>query len=143
MSDPLAEPSARLVGELERALPQWVEATVARVSGRDDIDTAATARAVADEVIPKLRAHLALDIDEQRTNPLAVLRGAVPHLTRLLQQHGVEPPTRDEFAVRIFPEDLYDLAPATFVDFGEPVHEAGIEWGAAKAYVHLQRRRAR
>ncbi|MEZ5227993.1 MAG: hypothetical protein R2710_15365 [Acidimicrobiales bacterium] len=54
----------------------------------------------------------------------------------------VSPADRDPFAVQTFPDDLYDLAPATFADIDEALHEPGLMWGAAKAHVHLSRRRA-
>jgi hypothetical protein len=49
---------------------------------------------------------------------------------------------RDEFSVRSFPDDAYDLSPASFADVDPALHEPGLAWGAAKAYVHLARRRA-
>ena len=41
-----------------------------------------------------------------------------------------------------FPDDVYDLAPATFDDVSPDLHDPGLRWGAAKAHVHLKRRRA-
>ena len=43
----------------------------------------------------------------------------------------------------IFPDDDYDLSPATFADIDESLHEPGLVWGAAKAHVVLTRRRGR
>jgi hypothetical protein len=48
---------------------------------------------------------------------------------------------RDEFSERNFPDDTYDLTPASFADVDPSLHEPGLEWGAAKAHVHLARRR--
>ena len=93
------------------------------------------------EVIAELRAVLALDVDEQRQNPLSILRGAVRYPTRVFRAVGAQPVARDEFDERSFPDDEFALTPAAFADFGPAVHEAGIMWGAAKAHVHLQRRR--
>ena len=42
---------------------------------------------------------------------------------------------------RAFPDDVYDLAPASFADVDPALHEPGLVWGAAKAHVHLARRR--
>ena len=42
----------------------------------------------------------------------------------------------------MFPDDLYDLTPGSFRDLDPALHEPGLEWGAAKAHVHLARRRA-
>ena len=37
---------------------------------------------------------------------------------------------------------LYDLSPASFADLAPALKEPGLVWGAAKAHVHLSRRRA-
>jgi hypothetical protein len=91
-------------------------------------------------VTARLRALIALDIDEQPQNPLSVLRGAVHYPTQVLRTLGARPAERDEFDRRTFPDDDFGLTPAAFADFGPKVHEAGLAWGAAKAYVHLRRR---
>ena len=81
-------------------------------------------------------------MDEQRTGPLAVIRTAVRYPTEVLAAAGVGPVQRDEFAERSFPDDVYDLAPASFADLDPALHEPGLVWGAAKAHVVLARRRA-
>jgi hypothetical protein len=63
------------------------------------------------------------------------------HPTQVLAEAGVPPVERDEHAARLFPDDRYDLAPATFSDLDEALHEPGLVWGAAKAHVVLARRR--
>jgi hypothetical protein len=59
----------------------------------------------------------------------------------VLRAAGVPPVRRDEFAEHAFPDDVYDLAPASFADVDPSLHEPGLVWGAAKAHVHLSRRR--
>jgi hypothetical protein len=133
------------------ALPTWVEASVVsrfeawaghRAGDQLRDDARAAGRRAVDEVGPRLRALLATDVDAQRSNPLAILRGAVGHPTEVLAAAGVPPVARDEQAERLFPDDRYDLGPAAFADLGPSVHEPGIVWGAAKAHVILRRRRA-
>jgi hypothetical protein len=51
----------------------------------------------------------------------------------------VPPVARDEFAVLAFPEDDYDLTPASFADIDPSVAEPGIIWGAMKAMEHMRR----
>ena len=63
-----------------------------------------------------IRALLVADIDEQRTTPLALLRQAVRYPTEVLRQAGVPPVERDRFAEQAFPDDDYDLSPATWAD---------------------------
>jgi hypothetical protein len=146
----LAAYGDELVRVIEAALGDWVESCVHSVlhaqSRSADAETATLTDAArveaAREVVAELRAVLALDVDEQRKNPLAVLRAAVRYPTHVLRAVGATPVDRDEFDRQSFPDDDYALTPAAFADFGRAVHDAGIVWGAAKAHVHLQRRRA-
>lgn len=93
------------------------------------------------QVVERLRTLFATDVDEQRTNPMSILRDAVVHPTAVLAAAGVPVPRRDEFAQRAFPDDLYDLTPATWSDVDPTLHEPGIVWGAWKAKTVLERRR--
>ena len=147
----LAAHAAALGDAVEAALPRWVERCVAdrwwAWSGdalpADLAEAAVRAgRQAAADLVPPLRRLLAADVDEQRTNPLAVVRRAVEYPTAVLSRAGVPPVARDEQAARLFPEDAYDLTPGAFGDLDPSVHERGLVWGAAKAHVVLQRRRA-
>jgi hypothetical protein len=104
-------------------------------------EAAAAGVLAIDEVMPRLRELLATDVDEQRTNPLSLLRGAVRYPTEVLRSAGVPAVVRDEFDERAFPDDVYGLTPASFADVDPSLHEPGLTWGAAKAHVHLSRRR--
>ena len=64
----------------------------------------------------------------------------MPHATDVLASAGARPVARDEFSARHFPDDVYDLTPASFADVDPALHEPGLVWGAAKAHVHLTRR---
>ena len=145
----LARYAEALATAVDSVLEGWVQRCVRRVLAAQGIpedgdvaravdEAAAAARA---EGMPRLRALLATDVDEQRANPLAVLRSLVRHPTAVLRAAGARPVPRDEFQVRAFPDDIYDLAPATFSDVDPALHDPGLEWGAAKAHVHLARRR--
>ena len=92
-------------------------------------------------VVEPLRALLATDVDAQATNPLSLLRGAVPFPTRVLAAAGVPEVERDADAQRLFPDDVYDLTPGSFADIDTDLHEPGLVWGAAKASVVLKRRK--
>jgi hypothetical protein len=139
-----------LADAVAAALPGWVERAVVNVlmSRRGAVTeaeraSAATAGALAgSEVGERLRALLRTDVDQQSTNPLALLRGAVRYPTEVLAAAGVAPVRRDEFKQRAFPDDVYDLVPATWVDIDESLLEPGLVWGAWKAKVILDRRRA-
>ena len=147
----LAELADVLVDGLVAALPGWVEKCVSRVadawSGDPAGDTvevpaerlADAGRRAAEEVGERLRALLDADVDEQWTGPLAVLRDAVRFPTELLRTAGVPPVDRDGDAVRMFPDDLYDLTPSSFADIHPDLQAPGLAWGAAKAFVHRRR----
>ncbi|MGI8685721.1 MAG: hypothetical protein ACR2MO_11665 [Acidimicrobiales bacterium] len=146
--DPALEAKAdALATAVEAALPGWVVRSVERLlvafAGDADpavVDEARAAGHVAQaEVGARLRALLGADIDEQRANPLSLLRAAVVHPTAVLHRAGVPPVVRDDFAEANFPDDVYDLTPASFADLDPSLHEPGIEWGVAKAWAHKQR----
>ena len=131
------------------ALGPWLRRLVAdRLStspgstGVDPDQVSATVDAVSGDVLAAVRDLLSADIDRQWSNPLALIRSHLGPLTALLAAAGVGPIARDPFAEQSFPDDLYDLAPAGFRDIDESLHEPGLRWGAAKAHVHLARRRS-
>jgi hypothetical protein len=146
----LSEAARALADAVDEALPAWGERSVRRLliayRGAVTPDEASAARAAGvrarDHVMPRLRALLVQDVDEQRTNPLSIIRAAVRFPTEVLQEAGVPEVVRDEFSERSFPNDVYDLSPATWRDVDESVHEPGIVWGAWKAKTVLDRRRA-
>lgn len=154
MTDPeaqLREYAARLADGVQAALPGWVIGQVERVatawSGTISDPVRRAAEQAADEagriVGPQVRRLLELDLDEQRTTPLALVRAAVSYPTAVLRQAGVPPVTRDPFAEKAFPEDIYDLSPASFADLDPELLDAGLAWGAAKAFVHKRRHTSR
>ena len=138
----LAERGTALADAVAAALPGWVARSLrSHVPGvGDDVVAAVTAEVEAD-VLVDLRALLAGDVDEQRQSPLAVVRRAAATVGGALDALGVAPPARDDQQRSLFPDDTHDLAPASFADLSEEAGQAGIAWGAAKAYVHRRRHR--
>ncbi len=137
-----AQLSDTLAIEAAKAIGPWVVEAVAVRSGHDSSLLGAAQQAgqqATDELGAELRELLGADIDEQRSNPLAVLRRVVPYAAEVLGNAGVAPVARDRDAIALHPDDHYDLTPGAFIDFGEAVHEAGIRWGAGKAHLHLNR----
>ena len=147
----VGEVADRLACAVEEALPAWVERSVRRRlsdwgadAGPEVISEAAAAgHRASQEVGGQVRHLLATDVDEQWTNPLAILRGAVRFPGDVLRRAGVPPVVRDEFDERHFPDDDYDLVPRSFADIDPSLHDLGLAWGAAKAYTHLARREHR
>jgi hypothetical protein len=132
------------------ALPRWVQRVVAERYHQwcgdplpppvdDAVREAADSAAAA--VVEPMRALLATDVDQQPTNPLSLLRGAVVFPTQVLAGAGVPEVERDADARRLFPQDVYDLTPGSFGDVDPELHEPGLVWGAAKASVVLKRRK--
>ena len=146
----LAQIATALADGVDAALPGWVVRSVERVladAGRPFDDEQRRQATEAGEqararIMPRLRTLLAADIDAQRTNPLAVIRSATTEPTEVLRAAGVAPRARDEQSRSHFPDDDYGLVPASFADLDPALHEPGLMWGAAKAHVHLRRRRA-
>jgi hypothetical protein len=139
------EHATALADAIDEVLPRWVErcvrARLAHPRPEDDeamADAAARARA---EVGGAIRTLLLTDVDEQRANPLALLRTAVAYPTAVLRDAGVPPAERDAFSRSRFPDDDYDLTPATWSDVDPALADLGITWGAAKAFEHKQRHR--
>jgi hypothetical protein len=140
-----------LADAVQVALPGWAVRSVERImlawqdGGPVDpavlANAASAGRRAATDVGAELRALLEVDIDRQRVNPLTVLRRAVRYPASVLAEAGVPPVVRDAQSERMFPDDAYGLSPATFADVDPSLHEPGIAWGAAKAHVHLARRR--
>lgn len=135
----MEEMAQALADAVDAALPAWVEAAVARRHDGPRPDTADAIAAARADLMPRLRALLAQDVDEQKTTPLTILREAVRYPTEVLRSAGVAPVDRDDFDRERFPDDDYGLTPAAFADFGPAVADAGIAWGAAKAWVHKRR----
>lgn len=144
------DPPRELLDAAVTAVPGWVARSVERVLRAQRIELTAevrdaTAQAgveAGDTVRAELGALLARDVDEQRTNPLAVLRAATRFPTRVLRAAGAAEVRRDDFQRERFPDDVYDLAPATWSDLDPALHDPGITWGAWKAKIVLDRRRA-
>jgi hypothetical protein len=145
----LARYATNLADRIEQAIPGWIDRSVRRVLADQDIAAddvvaariADAGRAARIDGGRRVRALLSSDVDAQAGNPLALLRSLVPHATAVLDAAGARPVTRDEFSMRSFPDDVYDLTPASFADVDPALHEPGLVWGAAKAHVHLARRR--
>jgi hypothetical protein len=147
----LVEHAQRLGDVLAEHLPGWVERCIrvrcsqaaSPVDGSlVDAAVVEVRHAVSQDEVAALHELLATDIDAQTVAPLSLVRQAVVHPNDALRSLGVAPVSRDGFSVEQFPHDLYDLTPASWADVHPEVHEAGIAWGAAKAFVHLARRRA-
>ena len=145
----VAEHALALADGIEAVLDKWVARCVVELvtawSGSVDPEVRAAAEEAGErcrvEVGAEVRTLLLTDIDAQRGTPLAILRRAVSYPTEVLASAGVPHVVRDSFAERMFPDDVYGLAPASFSDVDPSLSELGITWGAAKAFEHKRRHR--
>lgn len=126
------------------AFPQWLSTQLLTMSeGKlSSEEVAEIVHISTQQMTSDIITLLSTDVDEQRTNPLQVLRLSTTLANQKLHQLEIAPPHRDEFEIAAMPHDTYALGPLTWKDLGDDVHEAGITWGAWKAATVLTRRRA-
>ena len=139
----IQEHATALADAIDAVLPGWVERCVRQRLTTVPKPVAAAAREAGerarDEVGAAVRELVLRDVDEQRGNPLALLRTAVRYPTEVLRAAGAPAVERDKFSRERFPDDDYDLTPANWSDIDPSLQELGITWGAAKAFEHKQR----
>lgn len=143
-----SDQSAALLDTTRAVAPRWLErATLAAAArsgveiGSDDPEVVRTIEAAVARLVDDLADLLAVDVDEQRSNPLSLFRQAVAGPTALLLRRGAQPPPVDRFSAERFPDDVFGIGPATWADVDPALHEPGIAWGAWKAITVLRRRR--
>ena len=134
-----------LADAVDRVVAPWLLRLVALRSPSlaSNEEVGAALNSAAATTTRELRELLLKDIADQTIGPLEVLRRAVAVPTSILTEAQVAPVERDDFSRTNFPDDVYDLTPASFAAVDPALHEPGLIWGAAKAHVHLRRRRER
>ena len=138
----LAGYAETLIDGLNLHVPAWVERTLTdRLQRPFDLDASPATAAAVTTALAAVGELLRTDVDAQVANPLAIIRSLVPSMTAVLVDGGVPAVGRDPDAEWLFPDDHYDLTPGNFSDLHPDLHLPGLTWGAAKAHVHLQRRR--
>lgn len=148
--DDLEPYSKALCDAIINAVPRWLTARITELVRDIPLDSRNIVLSVLDDIVERtqeiirhdLHQLLLQDVDQQRHNPLQVLRNSTTYATDVLNSCGISHVARDEFDVKAMPDDVYALGPLTWRDLSEDVHEAGINWGAWKAATVLQRRRA-
>ena len=142
--------ASTLLAAAVEATPSWVARSVTEVvvnqrlevdGGHDERLRDAGERAQR-YIETNLGSLLETDIDHQRTTPLTIFRDAARFPVEVLHAAGAREVHRIDVDRWAFPNDPFGVTPASLADMGQAVHEAGIAWGAAKAHVHLSRRRA-
>lgn len=145
------EPYPRdLYDAVVRSVPMWVSRRMIEIASKGGVSAGAdfmsSVEAVVQETTTQIQGDLlsllSTDVDQQRFNPLQVIREANVFANRALDATGVPVPHRDEFDSQVMPHDTYAFGPLTWRDLSDDVHDAGISWGAWKAATVLTRRRA-
>jgi hypothetical protein len=143
----MAEGAERIVAGVDRLAVAWVVGAVTRIVdawGRLDGDARAAtleaAQAAGDaaraRVLGELRTFFALDVDKQRTTPLAIVRTLRREPTATLRDAGIPEVERDEFDTRAFPDDVYGIVPLAIAELGDDeLGGALLAWGLGKAAV--------
>jgi hypothetical protein len=127
MSDTVADRLRRLFVSAYRP---YVEGVLAERGLPATPDAVAEGERWLDEALSDL---LARPFAEQSRSPLELFQEALRFPTDALEEAGVPPVGRDEYAEVALPGDAYDLAPASSQALGEDTWRAHLEWGAAKA----------
>ncbi len=143
-TDELAEELAEGIGAAvggwtQRCVGEVMMAWRAQVPPEVAAAAAEAGRRAAAEVGAAARELLGSDIDEQRGTPLALVRAAVRYPSEVLAGAGAPPRQRDRFSAGRFPDDPYDLSPASWADVDPRLVELALAWGAAKAWEHKAR----
>lgn len=134
--------SQTLLDAVLAAIPSWLTLKSETVAPGIEIDTPSIVNSTLEFVRANMTELLSTDVDEQRANPLHLLRQSTRFITSALRDAGVPPVKRDEFDQQSMPDDIYAFGPLTWRDLSEEAHDAGITWGAWKAATVLTRRRA-
>lgn len=133
----------RLLETISNSIRGWLHATMSNRLGEDasEYDLRDALEQVALDVEQSIAVLVNADIDEPLSGPLERIRRAVEPLNDVLDELGAPQRPRDPVEAAMRPADRHALGPMTFRDLDDDVHDAGIAWGAAKAHLHLQRRR--
>lgn len=138
---------SELVAAVEETLAGWLSSHVAVLCGQhlrtdeQEISQELEKRlnTVTEDVTRNLRRMASAAIDEPVSGPLEQIRSALVPLTDWLQICGATPNGSPDSR----PDDPFGFGPVTFRDLSDEVHDAGIRWGAAKAFMHQQHRSKR
>ena len=133
---------ASFAGWLSARVTGIISAAGHTLSGDESELLGGAVNGAASTLRTELGALLVTDVDDQRQNPLHVLRAAAVTVNPVLASLSIAKPHRDEFEMRAMPGDEWAIGPLAWNDLGDAVHEAGISWGAWKAATVLTRRRA-
>lgn len=125
--------------ELARALvaafPGYLHDRLDELGVAVDGAVAEAVDAAIGELSRSLQRLAQLPPQDQVKSPLELVRDATVPISAVLAAGAVAPVPRDEWAVAIHPEDVYELYPASSRDLGEEAWQMHLAWGIDKARV--------
>lgn len=138
-----AEAAEQLLAAADGVIPLWLERCVRKIlfvqrieSGEADAKISLMVRQASPMVMGELGASVT---GVRADNPLQVFRRAVVYPTLVLSELGAKEVPRDDFSRQSFPNDIFGLSPATWIDVDESLHDPGLIWGAWTAREALDR----
>jgi hypothetical protein len=138
-----AEAAEQLLRAADAVIPAWLERCVRRICSQQGIESAeldAKISTMVRQASPMVLGELGAAVTGVRAdNPLQVFRRAVVYPTLVLGELGAREVRRDEFSRESFPNDIYGLSPATWIDVDEALHDPGLIWGAWTAREAMNR----
>jgi hypothetical protein len=124
-----------LAASLVVAFPRFVEGKLASLGVEPDTEVVKAAEAGCISLGHALNELVYASLPMQSESPLQLVRMATQPIAEALAAAGVPVPMRDERAVEIHPEDVYDLYPASSRELGDDVWQLQMQWGLEKARV--------
>jgi hypothetical protein len=131
-TDPFS-PADALAAALVAAFPGYIADKIDELGATRDPQLEAVIAAATAELEASITELVSTAPPDQIQSPLELVRRATRPVGILLAELDVPEPVRDEQAVGIHPEDIYDLYPATSRDLGEDVWQVHLQWGIEKA----------
>lgn len=125
--------TSRLISAIVAAFPGYIRDRLDRigVAAGSTVEEAVAAAGLG--LRRRLSDLLAQPSAEQTDSPLELVRAATRSVTDELVEMGLRPPTRDAWLSDQYPEDVFDLYPASSQDLGEEAWRLHLEWGKTKA----------
>ncbi len=138
-----AEAAEQLLAAADGVIPLWLERCVRKILLEQQIESGeadAKISLMVRQASPMVMGELGASVTGVRAdNPLQVFRRAVVYPTLVLSELGAKEVHRDDFSRQSFPNDIFGLSPATWIDVDESLHDPGLIWGAWTAREALDR----
>ncbi|NBO53285.1 MAG: hypothetical protein EBU84_01555 [Actinobacteria bacterium] len=121
-----AEAAEQLLAAADGVIPLWLERCVRKI--------------LLEQRIESGEADAKISLMVRQASPMVMGElGASVTGTLVLSELGAKEVHRDDFSRQSFPNDIFGLSPATWIDVDESLHDPGLIWGAWTAREALDR----